>query len=167
MYRASKYIWLAIAAIILVCGFMITFNPAAFANSVCRVIGVISLLAGIMNLMEDKNARTPFSRTGIVTLAAGALLLIAPGLVLRFISIFAGAALIVFSIPRLRNALDAKKLNTSGWEVMLGLSVGGIAIGALLVLGGASLANIIVRIIGIALIAFGAWMGFTTVRSEN
>ena len=25
----------------------------------------------------------------------------------------------------------------------------------------------IVRIIGIALIAFGAWMGFTTVRSEN
>ena len=167
MYKATRYIWLAIAAVMLICGFMITFNPAGFANSVCRVIGIISLLGGIMRLTEDRNGHTPLSMSTVTLLASGALLLIAPALVLRFISMFAGIALIFFCIPHLRNALDDKKLNAPGWEWMLGLSVGGIAVGALLVLGGASLANIIVRIIGIALIAIGGWMAFTTIRKED
>lgn len=166
MYKVSKYMYLAMAAVALICGFMLTFNPGNFANSVCRIIGVIAVLGGIMQLMEDKNARTPFSRSGIITLVAGALLLIAPSLVLRFISIFAGIGLVIYCIPKLRYAMDSKKLGTNGWEVALGLSVGGIAIGALLILGDASIAHIIVRLLGIALIALGGWMGFTLIRGE-
>ncbi len=167
MYKASRYMWLVISAVALICGFMITFYPAGFANSVCRVVGIISLLGGAMRLIDEHNARTPMGMSTVILLTSGILLLIAPSLVLRFISIFAGIALVSFSVPRLRNALDDKKLGAHGWEVMLGLSVGGVAIGALLILGGASLANIIVRILGIALIAIGGWMAYTTLRREN
>ena len=167
MYKASKYIWLALAAVALICGSMITFNPAGFANSVCRMVGILSLIGGVMRVIDEHNSRTPMGMSTVILLTSGALLLIAPGMILRFISIFAGIALISFSIPRLRNALDDKKLGAHGWEVMLGLSVGGVAIGALLILGGASLANIIVRILGIALIAIGGWMAYTTIRKED
>ncbi len=166
MYKASKYIWLVIAAITLICGFMITFNPAGFANSVCRMVGILSLIGGVMRFVDERNSRTPMGTSTVILLTSGVLLLVAPSVVLRFISIFAGIALISFSIPRLRNALDDKKLGAHGWEVMLGLSVGGVAIGALLIFGGASLANIIVRILGIALIAIGGWMAYSTLRRD-
>lgn len=166
MYKVSKYVYLALAAIALICGFMLAFNPHSFADSVCRVIGIICLVGGIMKVLDSKNAHKPANQNGIITLVVGVLLLIVPGLVLRFISIFAGIVLIAYCLPRLKSALDARKLGSHGWELSLGLSVGGIAIGVLLILGGASIATIIVRLIGIALIAIGAWMGFTIVKGN-
>ena len=167
MYKVSKYVYLAIAAIALICGFMLALNPHSFANSVCRVIGIICLVGGIMKVIDSRNAHAPVNQNSVITLAVGALLLIVPGLVLRFISIFAGIVLIAYCLPRLKSALDARKLNSHGWEVSLGLSIGGIALGVLLIIGGASIATIIVRILGIALIAIGAWMGFTIIKGNN
>jgi len=161
MYKVSKYMYIALAAMAVICGIMLTFNPAGFANSVCRIIGIIALAAGIMKTIEEKNSHTPMSRSSLCMIILGALLLIMPSLVLRFISMVAGVALIYYSLPRAKTALDDRKLGSSGWEVRLGLSVGGAVIGALMVLGGASLAHIIVRLLGIALIAIGGWMGFT------
>lgn len=157
MNNFFRYFWLLPAAACVLLGLLLLFNPGAMANTVCMLIGIVALIAGIAGLMDKSSAHSVRGdrAQAIFSLVVGAVLLFMPGLVLRSISVAAGVLLVASGGTKLFAALDDRKLGKRGWEMALGVSVAAVALGVLLLTGAISATNLIIRLLGLILAAIG------------
>ena len=157
MNNFYRYLWLVPAAASVLLGVMLFFNPGALANTVCIILGIVALIAGIAGLLDRSGAHSARSnRTkSIFFLIAAAVLLFMPGLVLRSISLAAGVLLAAASGVKLFSALDDRKLGRRGWETALAVSGVGVLAGILLLTGAISATHLIIRLIGLLLAISG------------
>ena len=153
MNNFSKYLWLVPSAACALLGLLLLVNPGAMANTVCVILGIIALVAGLAGLIDKSGKHSVRSnRTqSVLCLIAAAVLIFMPGFVLRSISLVAGVLLIAACGVKLFSALDDRKLGTHGWETALVVSGVGIVVGILMFTGVISVTYLVIRLIGIAL----------------
>ena len=160
MEKLSRYMWLVPGALCIICGLMLLFNPGAMAVGVCRLIGVTGLITGIVGFMNERKSayrRSASART-IIFLIAGAILLFAPGLVLRSVSVAAGLILAAYAVTQLLAVLDIRKSGGTVTPVSLIIPVALLIFAIVMINGGVSIANLAIRIIGAILAVYGLRM---------
>lgn len=158
------------SVLFLVLGGLLVFAPQETLQIYVRVIGVIALVsAAVTLLVEFLQQKRPRSGWVIAGAAVGAVLgllfLCAPGFVTAVLPFLFGAILIVLSAFDLLSAMQL----SFGKPLSLLLSVIGLALGILIVSNPNGLANLMTRLIGLALI-YQAVVGFITaafVRSSE
>lgn len=160
MDKLSRYMWLVPGAMCIICGLVLLFNPGAMAAGICRIIGIVALITGIVEFLNERNGayrRSASART-ILCIVAGAVLLLMPGLVLRSITLAAGLIIAAYAVTQILTALDARKLGRANWPLALIIPVALLILGIIMINGGISVANLAIRIIGIVLTIYGLRM---------
>lgn len=160
MEKFSRYMWLVPGALYIICGLMLLFNPGAMAVGVCRLIGITGLITGIVDFMNERKSayrRSASART-FLFIVAGAILLFAPGLVLRSVSVAAGLILAAYAITQLLALLDIRKAGGVAAPVSFIIPAILLILAIIMINGGISIANMAIRIIGIILSAYGLRM---------
>lgn len=160
MDKLSKYLYLVPGAMCIICGLVLLFNPGAMAAGICRIIGIVALISGIVGFINERGGayrRSASART-ILCLVSGAVLLFMPGLVLRSISLAAGIIIAAYGLTQLLAALDAKKLGRANWPLALITPVILLILGIIMINGGISVANLAIRVIGVVLSVYGLRM---------
>lgn len=155
-----RYLRLLPAIACLVCGLMLLFNPDSMARGVCRIIGIIALVSGVSELMDGSSAYSVRNRGSgaILSVIVAVVLIFMPGFVLRSISLIAGVIITAACLHSLMSSLEARVLGRHYWFVACALSALGALLGIIMLFGGISATNIVVRLIGLALAARGAGM---------
>lgn len=158
MKRFPGYLRLVPAIACLACGLTLLFNPASMARSVCRIIGVIALVCGISELLDSSSAYSARNRGSgaILSVIVAAVLIFMPNFVLRSISLIAGIIIAAACLHSLLASLEARALGRHYWFVACILSALGALLGVIMLFGGISATNIVIRLIGLALAAGGA-----------
>ncbi|MBQ4090197.1 MAG: DUF308 domain-containing protein [Clostridia bacterium] len=160
MDKFSRYMWLVPGAMCIICGLVLLFNPGAMAAGICRIIGIVALITGIVEFLNEHNGayrRSASART-ILCIVSGAVLLFMPGLVLRSISLAAGLIIAAYAVTQILAALDARKLGRANWALALIIPVALLILGIIMINGGISVANLAIRIIGVVLAVYGLRM---------
>ena len=160
MDKFSRYMWLVPGAMCIICGLVLLFNPGAMAAGICRIIGIVALITGIVEFLNERNGayrRSASART-ILCIVAGAVLLLMPGLVLRSITLAAGLIIAAYAVTQILTALDARKLGRANWPLALIIPVALLILGIIMINSGISVANLAIRIIGIVLTIYGLRM---------
>ena len=150
------------SVLFLVFGGLLIFAPQETLQLYVRVIGIIMLGAAVvMLLVEFLQKNRPRSGWVIAGAAAAAALglcfLCAPGFVTGVFPFLFGVVLIVISAFELLSALQLP----FGKLLTILLSIGGLALGVLIVSNPNGLANLMTRLIGVALVYEGV-VGFIT-----
>lgn len=160
MKRFPRYIWLLCAVACLACGLTLLFNPDAMARSVCRIIGVIALIGGLSELADGASAYSARNRGSgaILSVIIAIVLIFMPDFVLRSISLIAGVIIAAACLHSLMSSLEARVLGRRYWFVACAVSALGTLLGVIMLFGGISATNIVVRMIGLVLASGGAGM---------
>ena len=123
------------------------------------IIGATFLALAAYNLIaylrvQNRDVKEiPKLITAIALGIAGAFLIIQNGFIKEVISIIVGIFLLVESIFRLQDALESKKINPNYKNALI-LSVIGIALGMLCILGRIIIPDLLLQVFGIILIIF-------------
>lgn len=123
------------------------------------IIGATFLALAAYNLVaylrvENRDVKeVPKLITALALGIAGAFLIIQNGFIKEVISIIVGIFLLVESIFRLQDALESKKINPNYKNALI-LSVIGIALGMLCILGKIIIPDLLLQVFGIILIVF-------------
>ncbi len=150
------------SALFLVLGGLLVFAPKETLQIYVRVIGVLLLAAAAVTLLAEflqkRRQRSGWVVAGAAAAAAlGLLFLLAPGFVTGVFPFLFGAVLLVISGFELLSALQLP----FGRLLTILLSLGGVALGVLIVSNPNGLSNLMTRLIGLALIYEGV-VGFVT-----
>ncbi len=150
------------SALFLVLGGLLVFAPKETLQIYVRVIGVLLLAAAAVTLLAEflqkRRPRSGWVVAGAAAAAAlGLLFLLAPGFVTGVFPFLFGAVLLVISGFELLSALQLP----FGRLLTILLSLGGVALGVLIVSNPNGLSNLMTRLIGLALIYEGV-VGFVT-----
>ena len=160
MNRLSRYMWLIPGALSIICGLVLLFNPGAMAAGICRIIGIVALIAGVAEYLNRRTGpyiRSAGARTGLF-IVSGALLFFAPGFVLRSISVVAGIIIAAYALTQLLTILDSRKSGSASTPFAFITPIILLILGIVMINGGISVANMAVRIVGIILAAYGVRM---------
>lgn len=142
-------------------GVVVLLCPEISISALCRLIGMLVLLSGIVKLFgyfAKDLYQLAFQydlALGIITMPLGVLMMLAPGLFSKVLVFAAAAYVLVNAIFTIQTAVEAKQFGIRKWWLLLiGAVVSGM-IGALLLLRPYESAAAITRLIGIAFIADG------------
>lgn len=129
--KKSQYWWIPLlfGVVFILIGYWILRSPLESFEKITRVIGVIILISGFMQLFFTikYNRGTPgwgFQLAGdIFDLALGVTLIVNPSLLLKLITLFVGIWLIANSISLFMKAAESRKDENDywAWEFALGL----------------------------------------------
>ena len=170
MSKNRRVVSTALAAVCLVCGLILMFNSGAVSRVIFRILGVISLIYGAMNLtgalsnggkLED--LPRPMLARIILELVAGVILIFFTGFVLDFISFVVGGALLVICGYMLRQSLRASNVGSAGWWGTVVLAAIGVIIAIVMIFGGINVVGLVVRALGLALALYGGralWVNY-------
>ena len=154
------------AFLILSVGFMaggacLLIHPDISAVTICMALGVLSILYGAVRLagyFSNDLYRLAFQfdlAVGILSILIGLILLLHPDRVLVYLPIVTGVFILVDSVLRLQTAMDAKHFGMGKWWVILLVSLGGAALGKLLLLRPFESGLTLVRLLGLTLLLDG------------
>lgn len=159
MFRKIKLASLLLAAVCVLCGLMLLTNPDGTARAVCRVVGVVLLITGVLRFLDRDGATGAAIGFGMANgafdLAAGVALTFFAGLILSVLNIIVGLLLLLGGIFGLRPALDAKALGARYWPAALACSIVGIVLGVAMLAGCFSAVSAVFWICGMALVIYG------------
>ena len=150
------------SVVLLLFGGLLLFAPMETLQTYVRVIGIISLVGAVVGLLMElvfkKDAHSILAIVcACVAAAFGLLCLCAPAVVTGALPFIFGVILIVLSAFDLLSALQLP----FGKLLSILLSVGGIALGCVIVSNPNGLASFMTRLIGLSLI-YDAVVGFIT-----
>ena len=154
------------AFLILSVGFMaggacLLIHPDISAVTICMALGVLSILYGAVRLagyFSNDLYRLAFQfdlAVGILSILIGLILLLHPDRVLVYLPIVTGVFILVDSVLRLQTAMDAKHFGMGKWWGILLVSLGGAALGTLLLLRPFESGLTLVRLLGLTLLLDG------------
>ena len=169
MHNLSYRLRVAIAIACVVCGLIITIYPGFLALTICRIIGLIALLAGVLEIRdEDGNYSINMGNIGsLLLIIIGAILVLLPSLIIRSIALVGGLAIIGLCIKMLFNALEAQENGSEHWYISLALAISGILVGLLLIIGGRFMAGLVTRVVGLALLVAGVRLCLNTFANKE
>jgi len=142
-----------------VCFFAIGISLLLWAekvtNTVSQIIGAVMILYGIfvsINYYRSSDKKVSDIIFAIILITGGIILVVKPNIVTELISIVIGAYVILASIIRLRFVLEVKE--NLNYNLGFGLSILGIVLGILCIVGKLLIPNIVLQFVGILLMIY-------------
>lgn len=155
--RKSLVSDIIISVCMFVLGIFLLLYGQELMNLIVVLLGVSLMLYGIFNIITYFRYRltnNPISNLiyGIVSCVFGIILAVKPELISDIISFIVGAYILLISIPSLVDAIKNKeKVN----PISIGLSIAGIVIGILCLIGKLVIPQFIFFFLGLMLIIYG------------
>ena len=157
--RASTVI---MAALYLALGIMMLVFPQQMSGTIMLILGVIALLIGIVKLIicfaasKGVPLRVADFIVGVVFVVLGVATLILREKLLNVIPVIFGLFLLISSLLKIRDAIDARRFSSSRWVFSLVVAVISAVMALILILRPAFVMELYFRLIGIFLIIDGA-----------
>lgn len=135
--------------------FLLMYGQATL-DTIVVVLGVSLILYGVFNIgtyFRYRLANNPITNLvyGVISTIFGIVLVIDPGVISRIIAFIVGAIILFISIPSLIDGIKNKdKVNT----ISIGLSIAGIVIGVLCLIGKLLPTEILCKFLGLMLIIY-------------
>lgn len=158
--RYLKAAFAAASGLFAAAGLGLFLWPGLPPAEVCTALGGLSVAYGIVKLLgyfSDDLYRLAFQfdlAVGILTAAAGVILIRHPDNVLAFLPVVVGVVSLADSVLRIQTSIDAKQFGMKKWWIILAASVAGAALGVLLLLGPWQ-GRALMRLVGLTLAADG------------
>lgn len=159
--KFNKYVNLSIiiSLLLIILGIIILVFPTISLKIFSYIISVITILSGILLLIEDYKYRNyffpiDFSFSGIIILLIGIILLIYPNTLALLIPIFLGVWIITSSIVKFKIIILLSKIDSKIWILSLIMTILSIVCGIFLILNPLDSAEMIISVIGILLIIY-------------
>ncbi len=150
-------VWSSIAYLIL--GFLLLFKPGTALVTVVHILAIVAAVMGIVSLVsyfKDKySAGNGGVIKGVVYLLIAAFLYFGAELIISIVPIIFGILIIISGIVKLQEALDMMKYRASGSITVLIISILSLVFGVLILINPFGTVELLLRIIGIALIYNG------------
>ena len=146
-----------ISIILFILGLFLLIYGKDLMIAIIMLLGITSILYGIFNLITYFRYRAttnPITNLiyGMIACVIGIVLVARPNLLSDIISFIIGAYILFISIPSLVDAIKYKdKVN----PISIGLSITGIVIGILCIIGRLAVPGIIFQFLGLMLIIYG------------
>ena len=124
-------------------------------NTTSQIFGAILILYGLYNgysYYKSTDRRVVDAIFAVILIVCGIILVVKPSIVTELVSIVIGAYIIVASIIRLRVVLEYK--DNKNYNIGFWLSISGIVIGILCIVGKLLIPNIVLQFVGILLIIY-------------
>ena len=156
-----KWVNLLLSALWLLCGLALLLWPRISSEIICYVLGVLCLICGVGKLLgyfSKDLYRLAFQfdlALGILCLVLGLLLIFFSGAILSLLPAIVGIYTVVSGVFKLQTAFEAKHFGLSKWWGMLLISLVTIALGVVLLLRPFSSAMLLIRFMGLAILADG------------
>lgn len=154
----------------IVLGILLLLRPTAALVGVCRLVGSLLLIIGLILLisfavqLKGNNGGSPAAFLcvmGTILAAIGIFIIIRPQAVLDFVGIWFAALLLLHGMNGVREMLNLKKLNDQKWYLMLINITFNILVAVLILLHPFGSAAFVLQIAGIGLLVSGI-MGLGT-----
>lgn len=142
-------------------GVFLVLNPKGVARTICFSIGAVILTIGVVNLIiyfvSDVKHNLPKNKfiIGVVLVILGLFFIIGYRAIMEIMSRIMGVMIIFNGVMKLQSALDAMKMKAKGWVYFLLISVVTLLIGAIFLIHSFGSAKLVLRIVGLVLIAIG------------
>ena len=151
----EKIVDILISICLFIVGMCLLLWAEKVTNTVSIILGCVMIVYGIYEAFNyykstDKNVIDVIF--AIILIACGIILVVKPSIVTELISIVIGAYILLSSIVRLRIALEVKKL--TNYNLGFGLSICGIVIGILCIVGKLLIPNIALQFVGVMLMVY-------------
>ena len=150
-------VWSSIAYLIL--GFLLLIKPGTALVTVVHILAIVAAVMGIVSLVsyfKDKySAGNGGVIKGVVYLLIAAFLYFGAGFIISIVPIIFGILIVISGIVKLQEALDMMKYRASGSITVLIISILSLVLGVLILINPFGTAELLFRIIGIALIYNG------------
>lgn len=124
-------------------------------NLVSIVFGTLLIIYGgfgLISYYKDKEKNSSSVIISSILLIAGLVLVIRPSIISEIISFVAGFFIVITSLVKLKNVLDNK--TSPNYSKGLFLSIAGIVIGLLCIIGKLLIPNIILRFVGVMIMFY-------------
>ncbi|MGN1188196.1 MAG: HdeD family acid-resistance protein [Lachnospiraceae bacterium] len=142
--------------IYLVLGLILLFRPGTALVTIVDVLAIMTAVMGVIRLVtyfarKDAIADGALIK-GILYLILAAVLYFGAGFIISIVPIIMGVLVIISGIVKLQEAMDMMKVRVSGYVPMLLISILSLVFGVVILLNPFATAELLFRIIGIALI---------------
>lgn len=161
VFKRIKWTYVLLSAAFLLLGILLVANPATSLVTICRVLGVAALIFGALRILTyflrevDRVGGQSDFAMGAFCLILGALLALRAPAMGSFLSVVVGIFILVDCVFKLQIVLDTRRMGVSSWWVTLLFTVVSLIFGVLLVFDPFSGQQVLVVILGVALIAEG------------
>ena len=152
----EKIVDIFISLCLFIVGMSLLLWAEKVTNTVSQILGATMIIYGLyiaFNYYRSKDKKSADVILAIILIVCGIILVVKPSIVTELISIVIGAYVILASIVRLRFVLEVKE-NTN-YKLGYGLSILGIILGILCIVGKLLIPNIVLQFVGIILIIYG------------
>lgn len=161
LLRKTKWIYVILSIIYITLGVVLLIYPAQTVNVICRIIGITAVVLGIYEILKYIfKYGSAFSAainliTGIFSLVCGIILISNPDFVKSFFPVIIGILVVLDSAFKLKTSFELRSKKSKTWWGIFILSAVGIVLGFVIVFNAGKVTDLIVRIVGAALIIDG------------
>lgn len=155
--------WEAIFTQILVIllGIVLLFNPETTARTVCYIIGMIIMAAGVIKILSyfltsfENNWQKNSFVSGAVLVMVGILFMVKVEVIMSIIPIIMGIFVLLSGVGKLQAVFDLRRMKSDGWIGLLIIAIINIALGGLLFSDVIRAAKLMIRVVGACMIYSG------------
>jgi len=169
--RTAKTGYIIMSAVLILFGLFVTLDPALFSTVLGVVIGISMILFGVVKVIgyfSKDLFRLAFQYDlafGILLAALGVIVLTEPDNLISFLCIAIGIAILADGLFKIQMSMDAKQFGLSKWWLVLSVAIITGLIGLVLIFKPVEGSYLLIRILGIALMAEGI-MSIVTVLTS-
>lgn len=137
-HMKSNFTWLSVAYVVL--GIILLFWPATSMLVICRGVGIILLVYGVIKLvmsgMASRNGWVEYAdiSSGVVAALFGLLLLIRPQMFISILPMLLGILITVDGVMRLQSVLMLRRASYGRWWIELICAAVTLVLGVLLMI---------------------------------
>lgn len=159
--KGIKWETIFIQILIILLGIILFFNPATTTRTICYIIGMIIMAAGVIKIMlyfltnfENNWQKNSFT-SGAVLVMIGILFIAKVNLIISIVPFVMGIFVLLSGLGKLQAVFDLRRMKSDGWLGLLILAVINIALGILLFSDLIGAAKLMIRVVGACMIYSG------------
>lgn len=160
-FKNMKVSFMLASILYIAFGVVLLLWPNTARDVICFAFGAVLLVYGAITIISFfvHESRSGVFRLelilGVVSAAVGILFLLKPELVVSILPVVLGVYVVIDGLLNVKRALELRDLSYRRWAVVLGLSLGSVALGAFLLIRPAFIAEVIIMVMGGILIYNG------------
>lgn len=169
--RAAKTGYIIMSAVLFLFGLFLTIDPELFSTVLGIVIGISMILFGVVKIIgyfSKDLFRLAFQYDlafGILLAALGVIVLTEPDNLVNFLCIAIGVAILADGLFKIQMSMDAKQFGINKWWLVFAIAIVTGLIGLALVFKPVEGSLILIRLLGVALMAEGIMSVVTVLTS--
>lgn len=158
--KSLKWNMVIMAVLTVVMGIALIVNPDAAAITICKLLGWIIFISGVVSVIFYlRGARSIWETSAlilaIIGIVLGVYIIRSPEVIVKFLGYLLAGILLVHGVNDVREAFTVRGYQDEHWGITLVLGIISILLGALILWNPFSSAAVLMTIIGIALVYDG------------